>query len=91
MGEVSCGQPGNTSKTFFHGEPVCHETPICRLSAPLTAIQLLFDDHLHCLDKGYDNPTGRRVAAAQGYVAHIRRIGEENLDAKGQKRYPTRR
>jgi len=44
-----------------------------------------------CLDKGYDNPTGRRVAAAQGYVAHIRRIVEEKLDAKGQKRYPARR
>jgi len=44
-----------------------------------------------CLDKGYDNPTGRQAAAAQGYVPHIRRIGEEKLDARGQKRYPARR
>jgi putative transposase len=44
-----------------------------------------------CLDKGYDNPTGRQAAAEHGYVAHIRRIGEEKLDATGQKRYPARR
>jgi putative transposase len=44
-----------------------------------------------CLDKGYDNPTGRQAAAEHGYVAHIRRIGEEKLDASGQKRYPARR
>lgn len=44
-----------------------------------------------CLDKGYDNPTGHQAAAAQGYEAHIRRIGEEKLDAGGQKRYPARR
>jgi putative transposase len=29
-----------------------------------------------CLDKGYDNPTGRKAAAAAEYTAHIRRIGE---------------
>jgi putative transposase len=44
-----------------------------------------------CLDKGYDNPTGRQAAAEHDYVAHIRRIGEEKLDATGQKRYPARR
>ena len=44
-----------------------------------------------CGRKGYDNPTGRQAAAAQGYVPHIRRIGEEKLDARGQKRYPARR
>ena len=44
-----------------------------------------------CLDKGYDNPTGTDAAAAQGYVAHIRRIGEEKLNARGQKRHPARR
>ena len=44
-----------------------------------------------CLDKAYDNPTGRQGAAAHGYIAHIRRIGEEKLDALGQKRYPARR
>jgi putative transposase len=44
-----------------------------------------------CLDKGYDNPTGRQTTATHGYEAHIRRIGEEKLDATGQKRYPARR
>ncbi len=34
-----------------------------------------------CLDKGYDNPTGEAAVAADGYVPHIRRIGEEKLDA----------
>ena len=44
-----------------------------------------------CLDEGYDNPTGHRAVAAHGYRGHIRRIGEEKLDAKGEKRYPARR
>ena len=34
------------------------------------------EQHL-CLDKGYDNPTGRKAAAEAGYIPHIRRIGEE--------------
>ena len=41
--------------------------------------------------KGYDNPTGHRAAAAHGYQAHIRRIGEEKLDSSGQKTHPARR
>jgi len=44
-----------------------------------------------CLDKGYDNPTGEAAAAQFGYTAHIRRIGEEKLDATGQKKHPARR
>ena len=44
-----------------------------------------------CLDKGYDNPSGREAAEAHGYVPHIRRIGEEKLDRKGRRRYPARR
>lgn len=44
-----------------------------------------------CLDKGYDNPTGRGTVAGHGYTPHIRRIGEEKLDAIGEKRYPARR
>ena len=36
-----------------------------------------------CLDKGYDNPTGRQAVAAHGYLGHIRRISEEKLDAQG--------
>ena len=44
-----------------------------------------------CLDKGYDNPAGRQAVAAHGHRGHIRRIGEEQLDAKGVKRYPARR
>ena len=44
-----------------------------------------------CLDKGYDNPTGHEAVAEYGYQGHIRRIGEEKLDSKGEKRYPARR
>ena len=44
-----------------------------------------------CLDKGYDNPTGHQAAAAHGYQAHIRRIGEEKLDSFGEKTHPARR
>ena len=44
-----------------------------------------------CLDKGYDNPTGHAAAAAHGHTPHIRRIGEEKLDARKRKRHPARR
>ena len=44
-----------------------------------------------CLDKAYDNPTGWETVATHDYVPHIRRIGEEKLDATGEKRYPARR
>jgi putative transposase len=44
-----------------------------------------------CLDKGYDNPTGHQAAAAQRYTPHIRRIGEEKLDAAKRGRHPARR
>jgi putative transposase len=48
------------------------------------------EQHL-CLDKGYDNPSGRGAAESEGYVAHVRRIGEEKLDEKDRKRHPARR
>lgn len=48
------------------------------------------EQHL-CLDKGYDNPTGRDAANKHNYITHIRRIGEEKLDEQQQKRYPARR
>ena len=44
-----------------------------------------------CLDKGYDNPTGHAAVAAENYTGHVRRIGEEKLDARGRKRRPARR
>jgi len=44
-----------------------------------------------CLDKAYDNPTGRAAAAYRGYTPHIRRIGEEKMDRRGRKRHPARR
>jgi transposase len=48
--------------------------------------------HQHlCLDKGYDNPTGRDAVDQHQYIPHIRRIGEEKFDAQQQKRYPARR
>ncbi len=48
------------------------------------------EEHL-CLDKGYDTPEGRAAAESHGYEPHIRRIGEERLDAEGVARYPARR
>jgi putative transposase len=44
-----------------------------------------------CLDKAYDNPTGETAALEAGYLPHIRRIGEEKLDAQGEKTHPARR
>jgi len=44
-----------------------------------------------CLDKGYDNPTGRQTTADHHYQPHIRRIGEEKLDENARKKYPARR
>lgn len=50
----------------------------------------LVAQHL-CLDKGYDNPTGQAACDEAGYIAHIRRIGEEKLDGWGKKTQPARR
>lgn len=44
-----------------------------------------------CLDKGDDNPTGHETVAAYQYTPHIRRIGEERLEADGERTYPARR
>lgn len=48
------------------------------------------EQHL-CLDKGYDNPKGQAAALDAGYVPHIRRIGEEKLDERREKKHPARR
>jgi putative transposase len=72
-----------------------HDTKL--LAATLEAIVVVrpqpteeASQHL-CLDKGYDKPTGHEPVAAFQYVPHIRRIGEEKLDAHGQKTSPARR
>ena len=44
-----------------------------------------------CLDKGYDNEPTRDALQERGYIAHIRRIGEEKKDEAGRRRYPARR
>jgi putative transposase len=45
-----------------------------------------------CLDKGYDNPTGRQVAADHKYTPHIRRMSEDTKSArKKSKRHKPRR
>ncbi len=41
-----------------------------------------------CLDKGYDNPTGRQAAKDYQYIPHIRRIGEERKAAEQKQRHP---
>ena len=48
------------------------------------------EQHL-CLDKGYDNATGESATREAGDVPHIRRIGEEKLDERREKRHPARR
>jgi putative transposase len=48
------------------------------------------EQHL-CLDKGYDNPRSREAAAEAGYVAHIRRIGEERKGCDKSKGHKPRR
>ena len=69
-----------------------HDTRLLRqtlenvvVARPAEAIENL------CLDKGYDNLTGRSAASDGEYRVHIRRIGEEKLAARGVKRYPARR
>ena len=47
--------------------------------------------HLCLLDKGYDNEPSRNALQERGYIAHIRRIGEEKKDEEGLRRYPARR
>jgi len=42
------------------------------------------------LDKGYDTPTGKRVATQKRYIFHIRRKGELP-GPKTQRKYPARR
>jgi putative transposase len=44
-----------------------------------------------CLDRGYDNPTGHRVTGANGYVPHIRPIGEDRRDSRRSGRSKPRR
>ena len=43
------------------------------------------------LDKGYDNPRSREAAAKEGYVAHIRQIGEEKKKCDRSKGHKPRR
>jgi putative transposase len=43
-----------------------------------------------CLDKGYDNPTGRAAVQGLGYTVHLRRIGEEPTP-RSRRIYPARR
>lgn len=44
-----------------------------------------------CLDKGYDNPTGRAATAKHGYTPHIRKIGEEKAVSRGKEKHKPRR
>jgi len=43
------------------------------------------------LDKAYDNLASAQVVTERGYTPHIRRIGQEKLDAVGEKTHPARR
>jgi transposase len=80
-GRRGCGERPRYEAARGHVDAVVLPRPAPTPAAP---------QHL-CLDKAYDNPTGRSAVAAHHYVPHIRRIGEEKLDAAGEKRYPARR
>ena len=43
-----------------------------------------------CLDKGFDNPTGRQALQGTGYTPHIRQIGEENKPCDRKKGHKPR-
>lgn len=44
-----------------------------------------------CLDKGYDNPTGRTATKQHHYTPHIRPIGKDDSCPPGKKKHPARR
>jgi putative transposase len=44
-----------------------------------------------CLDKGYDNPTGREAVEGTGYTPHVRKIGEEKRPCDRSKGHKPRR
>ena len=44
-----------------------------------------------CLDKAFDGDPSDATARVFGYEPHVRRIGEEGLDAAGETRHPARR
>jgi putative transposase len=45
------------------------------------------EQHL-CLDKGYENPTGRAVIEKHQYIPYIRKIGEAKWNENQRKVYP---
>lgn len=72
-------------------------TPDCKLLAATVAALIVGRpdpdegaQHI-CLDKGYDNPSGRSAAQDAGYVTHIRKIGEEPATPEQKKQHPARR
>jgi putative transposase len=85
------GKPGTKTSLLVeeHGGPLGvvidgANVPDCKL-LEITIEAVVIDrpeptaaapQHL-CLDKGYDNPTGRAAATSGGHTPHIRRIGEE--------------
>lgn len=101
---ITCRAPGTKRSllTEADGGPLAvviaganvHDTKL--LEATLDAIVVERPDpnkveqHL-CLDKGYDNPTGRAAVDNHHYIRHIRRIGEEKWNENQQKTYPARR
>ena len=44
-----------------------------------------------CLDKGYDNPTGRAAVTKHKYTPHVRRIRDEKPVSRGKRKHKPRR
>ena len=71
-----------------------HDTKLLRATIDSMIVERpdpgVHEQHM-LLDKAYDNPTGHTAVRERDYTAHIRRIGEEKLDAKKRKTLPARR
>ncbi|MCL4473334.1 MAG: hypothetical protein M1455_05245 [Actinobacteria bacterium] len=71
-----------------------HDTKLLAPTLAATVIKRLGHRKViphQCMDKGYDNPTGREACEAEGYIAHIHRRGVKKLDSIGEKTHPARR
>jgi putative transposase len=58
----------------------CHDAKLLEATIEALVVERpdpqVVEQHL-CLDKGYDNPSGKAATTDAGYTPHIRQIGEE--------------
>ena len=73
-----------TAPANWH-DAVCLEDLLCAIVVDRPEEE----EHL-CLDKGYDNPTGRATVEEFGYTPHIRSIREDTRPRRPGRRKPRR-